>query len=336
MASSGLPTPRRSKTMPTEGHMTKFLYSILKQLDLKPIDWSLVATELEISNGHAARMRYSRFKQQMEGTVSVPRAAKQQPKKGVGKGDMAKGAKLGKEKAATISSGKGGESFVVSSKKRRASDQMVKQEMADSNPPVMRRQQMAESSSSSSFPPIPAKRMMAPNGMMLPVSSINNSNSSSNSTPFQYAVPLHSPGQMTVSPDEMMMMMMNHQYNYQQPSSHPHYVYDSINNADYTTDPFAQDSWNHHEYCFSGCCNPPPYPSSPNMYPSYQATLPTLSTSSTPFSSQQQQQPQIHPQLLQPQNVWVPVKQEGGGEGVSDELLVKVETGGDSEMRVDE
>ncbi|KAE8356633.1 hypothetical protein BDV28DRAFT_144958 [Aspergillus coremiiformis] len=72
-------TPRRSKAMPTDGPTVKFLYTIIKQLDLKSIDWNLVATQLEISNGHAARMRYSRFKQQMEGTTSTPRSSR--PKK---------------------------------------------------------------------------------------------------------------------------------------------------------------------------------------------------------------------------------------------------------------
>ncbi|KAL2852505.1 hypothetical protein BJY01DRAFT_244503 [Aspergillus pseudoustus] len=67
------PVVRRSKTMPTDSPTAKFLYTILKQLDLKGIDWSLVASQLEISNGHAARMRYHRFKNQMEGTTSTPR-----------------------------------------------------------------------------------------------------------------------------------------------------------------------------------------------------------------------------------------------------------------------
>ncbi|KAF7588790.1 hypothetical protein BBP40_005221 [Aspergillus hancockii] len=72
-------TVRRSKAMPTDGPTVKFLYTIIKQLDLKSIDWSLVASQLEISNGHAARMRYSRFRQQMEGTTSTPRSSR--PKK---------------------------------------------------------------------------------------------------------------------------------------------------------------------------------------------------------------------------------------------------------------
>ncbi|THC94574.1 hypothetical protein EYZ11_005934 [Aspergillus tanneri] len=65
--------------MPTDSPTAKFLYTIIKQLDLKSIDWNLVASQLDISNGHAARMRYSRFRQQMEGITSTPRAPR--PKK---------------------------------------------------------------------------------------------------------------------------------------------------------------------------------------------------------------------------------------------------------------
>ncbi|KAL2001442.1 hypothetical protein VTN02DRAFT_1758 [Thermoascus thermophilus] len=67
---------RRSKTMPGDGQTSKFLYTIIKQLDLKTIDWNLVASQLDISNGHAARMRFSRFRQHMEGIQSTPRAKK--------------------------------------------------------------------------------------------------------------------------------------------------------------------------------------------------------------------------------------------------------------------
>lgn len=59
------------------------------------IDWNLVAAQLEISNGHAARMRFSRFKQQMEGVTSTPRASK--PKKTTRTGSE-KGSKPGLEK----------------------------------------------------------------------------------------------------------------------------------------------------------------------------------------------------------------------------------------------
>ncbi|OJJ86778.1 uncharacterized protein ASPGLDRAFT_23930 [Aspergillus glaucus CBS 516.65] len=86
---------RRSKAMPTDGPTAKFLYTIIKQLDLKSIDWNLVASQLEISNGHAARMRFSRFKQQMEGLTSTPRASK--PKKTTKTGSE-KGSKPGLEK----------------------------------------------------------------------------------------------------------------------------------------------------------------------------------------------------------------------------------------------
>ena len=41
------------------------------------VDWDAVATELGISNGHAARMRFSRFKQVMEPTASASRNASQ-------------------------------------------------------------------------------------------------------------------------------------------------------------------------------------------------------------------------------------------------------------------
>ncbi|SLM39654.1 hypothetical protein LPUS_10243 [Lasallia pustulata] len=62
--------------MPTDGQTGKFLYTILKQLDLKSIDWNEVADQLDITNGHAARMRFSRFKQHMEGIPPVPRKSR--------------------------------------------------------------------------------------------------------------------------------------------------------------------------------------------------------------------------------------------------------------------
>ncbi|KAI9873376.1 MAG: hypothetical protein M1830_000476 [Pleopsidium flavum] len=59
--------------MPTDSATAKFLYTIIKQLDLKSIDWNIVALQLDITNGHAARMRFSRFKQHMEGIPISPR-----------------------------------------------------------------------------------------------------------------------------------------------------------------------------------------------------------------------------------------------------------------------
>ncbi|KAI9807608.1 MAG: hypothetical protein M1825_005548 [Sarcosagium campestre] len=50
---------------------------MLKQLDIRSvwalIDWQAVADQLSITNGHAARMRYSRFKQAMEGITPTSR-----------------------------------------------------------------------------------------------------------------------------------------------------------------------------------------------------------------------------------------------------------------------
>ena len=69
MASLG----RRTKSFTPDGQTAKFLYTILKQLDLKSVDWNGVAESLDITNGHAARMRYSRFKQHIEGTTSTSR-----------------------------------------------------------------------------------------------------------------------------------------------------------------------------------------------------------------------------------------------------------------------
>lgn len=50
---------------------------------LYQVDWNTVARDLGISNGHAARMRYSRFK----GQIDPSRAKKKTPKKGE-KGDL--------------------------------------------------------------------------------------------------------------------------------------------------------------------------------------------------------------------------------------------------------
>lgn len=51
--------------------MCRFLFAILQQKNLKDIDWTQVAHNpiltQPISNGHAARMRYSRFKQSLLG-----------------------------------------------------------------------------------------------------------------------------------------------------------------------------------------------------------------------------------------------------------------------------
>ncbi len=91
---------RRNKTLSPDGQTAKFLYTIIKQLDLKAIDWTLVAGSLEITNGHAARMRYSRFKQHMEGATTQPkspRAGKKEKEGKEGKEVGKKGKKRGFE-----------------------------------------------------------------------------------------------------------------------------------------------------------------------------------------------------------------------------------------------
>ncbi|KAK3953903.1 hypothetical protein QBC32DRAFT_105398 [Pseudoneurospora amorphoporcata] len=61
----------------TENAMARFLFAILQQKSLKDINWNEVAASpflfQKISNGHAARMRYSRFRASMLGTEPRPR-----------------------------------------------------------------------------------------------------------------------------------------------------------------------------------------------------------------------------------------------------------------------
>ena len=74
-----------------------FLYTILKQLDLRNIDWNAVADKLDISNGHAARMRYSRMKPQFEGVAAQTRTHKPKKEKSSSKPaskDKARGKRL--------------------------------------------------------------------------------------------------------------------------------------------------------------------------------------------------------------------------------------------------
>ncbi|KAJ5925621.1 hypothetical protein N7454_008260 [Penicillium verhagenii] len=114
---------QRSKVLDIDGPTPKFLYAMLKQLDLKSvsdvlkniqksskvtprslgvkgcllpgcdyveflsymqiqqIDWNRVAADIGISNGHAARMRFSRFRNQMEGTTGTQRAGRKKNSK---------------------------------------------------------------------------------------------------------------------------------------------------------------------------------------------------------------------------------------------------------------
>lgn len=88
---------RRSKNYASDAQTPMFLYTILKQLDLRNIDWNAVADKLDISNGHAARMRYSRMKPQFEGVAAQPRTPRPKKEKTSGKPaskDRAKGKRL--------------------------------------------------------------------------------------------------------------------------------------------------------------------------------------------------------------------------------------------------
>ncbi|KAI9671190.1 MAG: hypothetical protein M1817_003697 [Caeruleum heppii] len=95
--------------MPTDSAHAKFLYTIIKQLDLKSIDWNSVASQLDITNGHAARMRYSRFKQHMEGYVPPPRRPRNPPSSTPGSSyrvkKSTKGEKPGLEKSEMMERG---------------------------------------------------------------------------------------------------------------------------------------------------------------------------------------------------------------------------------------
>ena len=101
--------PRRSRTLPNDAAVARLLYSIVKQANLKgvsqdsrclvqetdheltlpflshQVDWQIIANELGINKGHAARMRFLRFKQQMEGIPKKPRHSSSPAKKDFGK-----------------------------------------------------------------------------------------------------------------------------------------------------------------------------------------------------------------------------------------------------------
>ncbi|KAG5977861.1 hypothetical protein E4U55_006473 [Claviceps digitariae] len=69
-------------TLNGDNAMARFLFAILKQKNLKDIDWNQVAQDpvlmQPITNGHAARMRYSRFR----ATVTGHEPQKRSPRHG--------------------------------------------------------------------------------------------------------------------------------------------------------------------------------------------------------------------------------------------------------------
>ena len=75
---------KRARAPPVSEGQTHFLYLILKQLDLKTVNWQDVADGIGIKNGHAARMRWSRFKSHTEGSSTQLQKKQQQKKKNSG------------------------------------------------------------------------------------------------------------------------------------------------------------------------------------------------------------------------------------------------------------
>ncbi|KAJ2902370.1 hypothetical protein MKZ38_000687 [Zalerion maritima] len=86
--------------------MTRFLFAILKQKNLKDIDWNKVAHDpilaQEITNGHAARMRYSRFRSAMLGLEPQRRNRTNKDKNKVVKPKKEPKARRGNSEEATI------------------------------------------------------------------------------------------------------------------------------------------------------------------------------------------------------------------------------------------
>jgi hypothetical protein len=64
--------------MPTDKENVAFLYSIIRQLETKHVSWKIVAHDNDITNDHAARMRFHRLRQQFEGLTPKKRG----PRKG--------------------------------------------------------------------------------------------------------------------------------------------------------------------------------------------------------------------------------------------------------------
>ncbi|RMZ83138.1 hypothetical protein DV738_g1389, partial [Chaetothyriales sp. CBS 135597] len=77
--SGGSNSARRAKPFIMDDQ-TRFLYLILKQLDLKIVNWQQVADDLGIKNGHAARMRWSRFRGHVEGAHAANNKKKDERK----------------------------------------------------------------------------------------------------------------------------------------------------------------------------------------------------------------------------------------------------------------
>ncbi|KAF2490267.1 hypothetical protein BU16DRAFT_621913 [Lophium mytilinum] len=118
--------------MPTDKQLVSLCYSILKQLELKHIDWKLVAADNAIQNPHAARMRYSRFKTQMErASLATSQKQAEKRKREAEKGGKEKnGAEKGCGSAENVESVSDGEEMIAVAGKRVKGEGIVKREDA--------------------------------------------------------------------------------------------------------------------------------------------------------------------------------------------------------------
>lgn len=112
--------------------MTRFLFAILRQKNLKDIDWNQVAHDpilaQEITNGHAARMRYSRFRTAMLGLEPTRRNRTTPPKSRVTKSK--KDSKSKKDDGTKSESSVPGSPPAASPEPPQATSQTIKQENA--------------------------------------------------------------------------------------------------------------------------------------------------------------------------------------------------------------
>lgn len=301
-------------------------------------------------------MRYSRFRQQMEGstTTTVPKTTK--PKKANSKTDMGKTTKQSskgknpydKSKDFNDSKcGSGGYGSEGSLKKRPAPDDFMKQDIKTSggNYGVMGTEQM------NTFAPVTYDPFASAASYWTP--SAGTILSTDTST-FPYMMPmpdLHQQQQFPVDPFanmclgpmpqmqnvEDMNMSLNQGWGpqfYDQMFSNDHFNQKNANPtaaqltatataARKVTDaPTNPQEWNNQvDFCFSGCCQqPPPYPNTPSLYPDVPTTTDHLRDSllSAPV------EPWVPPP---PQNQWVAIKPEPGEDGNVDDIFVKVESG---------
>ncbi|KAL8773864.1 MAG: hypothetical protein Q9209_001294 [Squamulea sp. 1 TL-2023] len=112
--------------MPTDGDQIKFLYTILKQCDPKSVDWDDVAEKLEMTNAHAAQMRYYRLKKVMEGNAPKTQGSKEatSQKRKQGSGEGAKSSK--KQKKDLVASSNSSPELMESTKQTELSSKKAK------------------------------------------------------------------------------------------------------------------------------------------------------------------------------------------------------------------